>query len=119
MIVPKKSLGQNFLLDKNIIKKIVNILKIKNKTVIEIGPGLGSLTDELLKKKPKKLIVIEKDEKLYESLHKKLGDIMWNYCGMARNKEGLTQALLEIEKLSAFWYHNPASIVEEKIVLLK
>ncbi len=75
MIVPKKSLGQNFLLDKNIINKIVNILKIKNKTVIEIGPGLGSLTDELLKKKPKKLIVIEKDEKLYESLHKKFNKI--------------------------------------------
>jgi len=68
LIIPKKSLGQNFLLDKNIISKIVNILKIKNKTVIEIGPGLGSLTNELIKKNPKELIIIEKDEKLYEDL---------------------------------------------------
>jgi len=34
-----------------------------------------------------------------ESLHKKLGDIMWNYCGMARKKEGLKKALVEIKKL--------------------
>ncbi len=68
MIIPKKSLGQNFLIDKNIIIKIINLLKIKNKIVVEIGPGLGQLTKELIKKKPKKLIIIEKDEKLYLDL---------------------------------------------------
>ena len=46
----KKSLGQNFLIDKNIVKKISNITNLKNKDVIEIGPGKGSLTDEILKK---------------------------------------------------------------------
>ena len=46
----KKSLGQNFLIDKNIIKKIINITQIKNKHILEIGPGRGALTEEILKK---------------------------------------------------------------------
>ena len=53
MLFAKKSLGQNFLRDKNIIKKIVELIKIENRNIIEIGPGTGSLTDEILKKKPK------------------------------------------------------------------
>ena len=57
----KKSLGQNFLIDKNIIKKIVNLINFKDKNVVEIGPGKGALTEEILKKNPKSLIVIEKD----------------------------------------------------------
>ena len=67
----KKSLGQNFLIDKNIINKIINLTNIKNKNVIEIGPGKGALTDEILKKKPKSLKIIEKDNQLYEFLKKK------------------------------------------------
>ena len=58
---PKKSLGQNFLHDMNIIKKIVNLTTVKGKHIIEIGPGKGSLTDEILSRKPKSLILIEKD----------------------------------------------------------
>ena len=61
MINPKKSLGQNFLVDKNIIKKIINTTNISNENIIEIGPGLGALTNEIIKLKPKKLILIEKD----------------------------------------------------------
>ena len=57
----KKSLGQNFLTDSNIIKKIVNLTNISNKNVLEIGPGRGALTNEILKNKPKSLILIEKD----------------------------------------------------------
>ena len=49
-----------FLIDKNIIKKIVNKIKIKNRHVIEIGPGKGALTDEILSKDPKSLSLIEK-----------------------------------------------------------
>ena len=64
----KKSLGQNFLIDKNIIKKIINLLKIKNKNVIEIGPGEGALTEEILENKPKSLSVIEKDLHLANQL---------------------------------------------------
>ena len=64
----KKSLGQNFLIDKNIINKIVNLLKIENIDVIEIGPGKGALTSEILKKKPKSLSLIEKDNFLFKEL---------------------------------------------------
>ena len=49
----KKSLGQNFLIDKNIIKKIISLVKVKNKNIIEIGPGDGALTYEILKLQPK------------------------------------------------------------------
>ena len=48
----KKSLGQNFLIDKNIIRKIINLVKLEKKNIIEIGAGHGALTDEILKKKP-------------------------------------------------------------------
>ena len=71
---PKKSLGQNFLIDKNIAKKIVNLTLIHNQHIIEIGPGTGFLTDEIVKKKPKKLYLIEKDKSLYLNLKKKYYD---------------------------------------------
>ena len=69
---PKKSLGQNFLLNKQIIKDIVELGQITNEnTVIEIGPGTGNLTEEILKKKPKKFYAIEKDQNLYFKLKDK------------------------------------------------
>ena len=70
----KKSLGQNFLTDKNIIKKIVNLTKIRNRDIFEIGPGNGALTEEILKRNPKSLSVIEKDFDLAEKLKKKYFD---------------------------------------------
>ncbi len=70
MIKAKKSLGQNFLIDKNILEKIVNITKIENKTILEIGPGTGNLTSYILKKKPKKVFVVEKDTFLAGNLNK-------------------------------------------------
>ena len=71
MFNSKKSLGQNFLVDKNIIKKITNLIDIKNKNVLEIGPGKGSLTNEILNKKPKSLILVEKDNRLIKDLQEK------------------------------------------------
>ena len=68
MIIAKKSLGQNFLIDQNIIEKIINSVEINGKSILEIGPGTGNLTKNILKKKPKKLIVIEKDNDLAELL---------------------------------------------------
>ena len=53
MIKAKKSLGQNFLIDKNIIDKIVNLVDIKDKDILEIGPGTGNLSEQILKKKTK------------------------------------------------------------------
>ena len=58
MIKAKKSLGQNFLIDKNILDKIVNIVDIENKIILEVGPGTGNLTAQILKKKPKKFFTI-------------------------------------------------------------
>jgi len=71
-IIPKKSLGQNFLTDQNIIDKIIETVEIKNKSVLEIGPGTGNLTNNILKKNPKKILVIEKDQNLAEILKEKL-----------------------------------------------
>ena len=67
----KKSLGQNFLTDKNIVRKILNLTNLENKNVIEIGPGKGSLTDEILKRNPSSLILLEKDKNLFKFLKKK------------------------------------------------
>jgi 16S rRNA (adenine1518-N6/adenine1519-N6)-dimethyltransferase len=73
-IITKKSLGQNFLIDQNIIDKIIHAVEIKEKSILEIGPGTGNLTKNILKKNPKKLIVIEKDNNLVKSLKKILDD---------------------------------------------
>jgi len=72
--LPKKSLGQNFLIDKNIIKKIINLSNIQNRHVIEIGPGNGELTDEIIKNKPKSITLIEKDFDLTKRLKKKYSE---------------------------------------------
>ena len=69
MIKAKKSLGQNFLIDQNILEKIVNVTKIENKTILEVGPGTGNLTSFILKNNPKKVFVIEKDNDLAENLN--------------------------------------------------
>jgi len=63
-VVAKKSLGQNFLIDREVLEQIVAKKDIANKEILEIGPGSGNLTSYILKKKPKKLIVIEKDDEL-------------------------------------------------------
>ena len=74
MIYAKKSLGQNFLTDRNILEKIVNVTTIKNKIIFEVGPGTGNLTSFILKNKPKKLFVIEKDNDLAENLNLNFGE---------------------------------------------
>ena len=71
MIRTKKSLGQNFLLDKNIINKIINAAGIvSSDVVLEIGPGTGNLTKFIVSQKPKKIYLIEKDENLANTLEK-------------------------------------------------
>ena len=74
MLRPKKSLSQNFLVDKNISKKIVNQTNVKNKNILEIGPGLGFLTDEILQRNPKKIYLVEKDLNLKKKLFEKYND---------------------------------------------
>ena len=74
MIKAKKSLVQNFLIDRDILEKITSITNIKNKTILEIGPGTGNLTSYILKKKPKKMIIIEKDNVLATNLENKFNN---------------------------------------------
>jgi 16S rRNA (adenine1518-N6/adenine1519-N6)-dimethyltransferase len=68
VIRAKKSLGQNFLIDKNIIDKITNTVSIEGNEVLEVGPGTGNLTREILKNNPSKMYLIEKDTFLAENL---------------------------------------------------
>ena len=56
MLTPKKSLGQNFLIDKNIINKIIKTINIKNENILEIGPGTGNLTEKILEIRSKKFL---------------------------------------------------------------
>ena len=74
--MPKKSLGQNFLNEKNTLENIVKAGNLcQEDIVLEIGPGTGNLTEKILEKKPNKLIVIEKDTELSKKLNKKFDNI--------------------------------------------
>ena len=90
MIKAKKSLGQNFLIDQNIIKKIINIVNIKNKHILEIGPGTGNLTNEILGNNPSKVLVVEKDSNLVKLLKDKFSSKI----------EILNKDILEVEEVS-------------------
>jgi 16S rRNA (adenine1518-N6/adenine1519-N6)-dimethyltransferase len=70
LIKAKKSLGQNFLTDRDILEKITRIVPIQNKHILEIGPGTGNLTSFILKNNPKEMFVIEKDDVLAKNLDK-------------------------------------------------
>ena len=86
---PKKSLGQNFLIDKNIISKITNIINIdEEKTVMEIGAGYGNLTKAIFSMKPKKILAVEKDKSLAFLLKKKFID--------SKNLEVINRDILDI-----------------------
>jgi len=112
-IRPKKSLGQNFLSDKNIIKSIVEIGNIKdNNTVLEIGPGTGNLTEFILKKKPKSFFVIEKDYNLVKLLYEKFN----NKINII-NKDVLNFELNEVLKEKIIVYGNlPYNISTEILI---
>ena len=71
MLELKKSLGQNLLVDRNILNKISALDSIKDKVIFEIGPGTGNLTEIILKKNPKKILLVEKDKRFCEILSKK------------------------------------------------
>ena len=74
-IIPKKSLGQNFLIDKNIIRKLCDAGNVSEQDcVLEIGPGTGKLTEFIRLKNPKKFHVIEKDKTLVKYLYEKFKD---------------------------------------------
>ena len=97
MVKAKKSLGQNFLIDNSVIDKIVETTEITDKNILEIGPGTGNLTKAILKKKPKKFFVIEKDHKLSIFLNENfknqitiINDDILNFDEMSLTNEKLT-----------------------------
>jgi 16S rRNA (adenine1518-N6/adenine1519-N6)-dimethyltransferase len=93
---PSKSLGQNFLIDKNILNKIVKTANLKkDDVVLEVGPGLGTLTIELAKN-VKKIIAVEKDAKMAEILQ----DIL-NTQGI-KNVQVVKDDVLKIKNLKNY-----------------
>jgi len=119
LIKAKKSLGQNFLVDKNILEKIINTTEIKNKTILEIGPGTGNLTSFILKNNPKKIIVIEKDKQLAINLKNKFNTLI-----KIINDDVLTidETKLFNEKVTVFGnlpYNISTEIISKWIINLK
>jgi len=118
-VYPKKSLGQNFLIDRNILEKIVNVTPIKNKTILEIGPGTGNLTSFILKKNPKKVFVVEKDNDLAKNLEKNFEDQLSVINDDILN---VNENLLSNEKLTVFGnlpYNISSEILSRWITNLK
>ena len=110
---PKKSLGQNFLSDINIIKSIVDIGNINNNNIIlEVGPGTGSLTKVFLEKNPRKIYVIEKDYNLVKLLYKKFN----NEINII-NKDILNFNLNSISKEKLIIYGNLPYNISTKILI--
>jgi len=111
-IQPSKGLGQNFLVGKEIIKRVIEAADLKPAdTVLEIGPGLGTLTLELAKK-AKKVIAVEKDQKMVGILKETLKAF--------ENVEIIQNDILKIEEknlFSPFARHLAGSVIENyKIV---
>ena len=119
MIRAKKSLGQNFLTDRNILEKIVEVTSIKDKIILEIGPGTGNLTSFILKKNPKKIFVVEKDNDLAENLKNTFKDQLTIINDDILN---IDENLLFNEKVTVFGnlpYNISTEILSRWIVNLK
>ena len=119
MFKAKKSLGQNFLTDRAILEKIVNITSIKNKTILEVGPGTGNLTSFILKNNPKKVFVIEKDNELAKNLSNIFKDQLTIINDDVLN---IDENLLSNDKLIVFGnlpYNISTEILSKWIVNLK
>ena len=115
----KKSLGQNFLIDRVVLEQIVDSVEINNKEILEIGPGSGNLTAHILKKNPKKVYVIEKDNDLAllldEKFSTKINIINDDVLKVSENK-------LSKEKLTVFGnlpYNISTEILSKWIVDIK
>jgi 16S rRNA (adenine1518-N6/adenine1519-N6)-dimethyltransferase len=119
LIKAKKSLGQNFLTDRNILEQIVNVTTIKDKTIFEVGPGTGNLTSFILKNNPKKVFVIEKDNDLAENLNENFKDQLTIINDDILN---IDENLLFNEKVTVFGnlpYNISTEILNKWIINLK
>ena len=119
MIKAKKSLGQNFLIDREILEKIVNTTAIKNKNILEVGPGTGNLTSFILKNNPKKMFVIEKDDDLAKNLNETFKDQLTIINDDILN---IDEKLLFTEKVTVFGnlpYNVSTEILSKWIISLE
>jgi 16S rRNA (adenine1518-N6/adenine1519-N6)-dimethyltransferase len=110
-IKAKKSLGQNFLIDKNIIEKISSVTKITNREILEVGPGTGNLTSSLLLKKPKKIFAFEKDQKLCSILLSKFNNQIEN-----KNADILKSDLNQLSKDKLIVFGNLPYNISTEII---
>ena len=119
MIKAKRSLGQNFLIDRDILKIISEVTSVKDRIVLEIGPGTGNLTSFILKKKPKKFIVIEKDNDLALNI----GEIFKNQLNIINDDVlNVDEYSLSTEKITVFGnlpYNISTEILSRWIINLK
>ena len=98
MVRTRKRFGQNFLIDEGVIDRIVSVVGLSDSDrVLEIGPGTGNLTEGILKKNPKKVLVIEKDNNLTSLLKEKFK----NKVEVINKdiKEGLQNIILNEDKI--------------------
>ena len=119
MIKAKKSLGQNFLIDREILEKIVNTTVVRNKNILEVGPGTGNLTSFILKKHPKKMFVIEKDDDLAKNLNETFKDQLTIINDDILN---IDEKLLFTEKVTVFGnlpYNVSTEILSKWIISLE
>ena len=114
----KKKFGQNFLIDKNIITKIVNLIPSKNLDILEIGPGDGKLTDRIIsEKEPKKLTLIEVDKDLIDQLSSKYSQ--YNFVKIVNNDILKTQIKQKYEIIISNLPYNISSQILINISLMK
>jgi 16S rRNA (adenine1518-N6/adenine1519-N6)-dimethyltransferase len=119
LIKAKKSLGQNFLIDREILEKIVNTTVVRNKNILEVGPGTGNLTSFILKKHPKKMFVIEKDDDLAKNLNETFKDQLTIINDDILN---IDEKLLFTEKVTVFGnlpYNVSTEILSKWIISLE
>ena len=112
-------MGQNFLKDKKILEKITNIERIQNKIVLEVGPGTGNLTSMILKQRPKKFIVIEKDKNLAKELESNFKNQL---TIINQDILKINENLLSKEKITVFGnlpYNISTEILSKWIINLK
>ena len=109
----KKSLGQNFLIDRNILELITNCTEIKNKSILEVGPGTGNLTQEIIKKNPKEIFLIEKDTNLLNLLKDKFKDkaIYYNQDILNFSEEKLSIININTE----FWFDKLILMFQKEV----
>ncbi|MDB0032517.1 16S rRNA (adenine(1518)-N(6)/adenine(1519)-N(6))-dimethyltransferase RsmA [Alphaproteobacteria bacterium] len=112
----KKKYGQNFLIDKNIIRKICSLISDKYLNIIEIGPGDGRLTDYILKYDPKELNLIEIDKDLIPILNSKF---LYNDKIKIVNENILNYPIIEnVDLIISNLPYNISSQILAKICLM-